>query len=270
MRWVGVLVVCVLASRAEAAWYYTYSCTGDCAQGELAKGYTSVGYSTQADCDAARAGDPNNISGSGNLGVLSYCRESDSPPSPDGTASHGLIPTQSVSLGVVAGPGYTWAGEQGVSGMLAGVDGVWLVGARPGFGLLLRSGLRYTRVKEGAMASDQPADQMWFIPLQGGFQLAFGNSHVRWELGLDIGWDIAAHCDKNCPTALLATVRTGLAIYSKHASADGEHRAGVVIEIVHEGRGDSDESGAIHAPSLQSPALMLRVSLRRRNDTLVW
>src|ERR1051325_6700128 len=110
MRLLVVVIILTVSRAASAGWWYTWSCTGNCAPGRLAASGTRGPFLSSSDCESARSSDSVNqlIMESGNFGTISYCSESDSPPSPGSSSStgHGPPPTQSWQIGLIGGPGY--------------------------------------------------------------------------------------------------------------------------------------------------------------------
>jgi hypothetical protein len=254
VRWICLLLL-LLEQRADASWWYTYSCSGACAPDRLAVTDTIGPFGTQEDCDRVRGSDSRRYTNeqSGSLGGLTLCSESDAAPAGSSSSgSHAVAPTQSFALGMVAGPGYMREGDTtSTASYLGGVDAAVTIGARPGFGLVLRSGLRYTQIP---VPMTEMTETAVFVPLAIGMTIAPGNAHLRAELGGDLGFDIAASCASCSGGALYYSLRGGFVVY-------GKHKTGVGVELVKDyHQGDGVVAGA----------MLVRLSLRLRNEQLSW
>jgi hypothetical protein len=267
---IRVALTCVVlvatTATADAAWYYTYSCSGACAPDQLAAVGTSPGFVTAADCESARSADPRRYTNqqSGSLGGLSSCFESDTPPSPDGSTGAGPRnppPFQFFAVGLIGGPGYQPANEeQGVAA--GGIDLAFTFGGRPFFGLVLRSGLRGTHFENDASTLSHFG---MFWPLMMGITLAPGTRRTRFEVGADGGFEVSIGC-KGCPgAAMVGVVRGGLVHYFASPvdfkrRGDRSGRIGLAVEVVKEYRGGT----------IDGSMAMFRVTFRMRNDVLDW
>jgi hypothetical protein len=261
MRIAVVVVVLVLARSVHAAWYYTWTCTGNCAPGELASTGTSQGYDTEGECDGARASDPVNqlIMQSGNLGSISYCHESDGPPDAAG-AAHRHVPTQRKAFGLVGGPGWrlhdTDTMKTSTGAFTTGGYARIVGGGRPVFGLALGLGAEVTRIQAAKAGPD--AQVMLFAPATLGIIVAPRiTENVRVEFGVDADVIFGLVCNA-CQSAMGSVdFHGGLEIY-------GHGERGIELEVVYHDLGDSYDN------MMLPPPFEVRLSLAHRNLDLFW
>ena len=261
MRWLVVLVVLSATRVAHASWWYTWTCTGNCSSGQLAATGVRGPYSSEGDCDGARGSDPVNelIMESGNLGSISYCSESDSPPAVDGGGGwHRHVPTQRLSLAIVGGPGWhlrdTDTMTEQTGDFTAGGDARVLIGGRPFFALVLGAGGQATRITTPKAGTGQQS--MLFASLVFGVQFAPRLSeHLRLEFGGDLVGNVGVLCSA-CQSAGWEDVHGGFDIY-------GSGRRGVEIDVTY-------QSYSSDPNVMLPPDWLVRVSLLRRNVELAW
>lgn len=123
-RWsflVGALVLGVPGVAAAGSWYYNWSCTGECAPGQLAISGREGPFASREDCDYARDHDANAqwFVAPGNLGGLDFCYEQASPPTagavPAAAAPPNKVRMQAIEVGLAVGPGWLATGENAMA-----------------------------------------------------------------------------------------------------------------------------------------------------------
>jgi hypothetical protein len=277
----GIVVLVAIAWPRAAhagAWYYTWSCSGECAPGQLAiNGYEGP-FASEDECNATRNGDSrrDTFVGPGNLGGLDFCRESDGPPSVGGTGSVDARPTVLARwiLALVAGPPYQVEDAQGYETATGGTGGLELgmhIGGHPGFGIETSIGLHYSEVT--APHYGPIAKPMMFVPYLIGFTstpaIVRGRAaEVRLDLGLDAGILFrvgCSDCDAEMLPALgfIGALRTGLDFYF------GPNKtSGIGVDAVFEigGEGSVQDPVSPSVVAIHPPAFLVRVSFLARNN----
>ena len=275
---VAVVVTVAAPKLARAgAWYYTWSCSGECAPNQLAiKGYEGP-FATEDDCNSVRNGDSrrDTFVAPGNLGGLDFCRESEGPPSVDGGSSEAGPPTVTARflLALVAKPSYRVEDPNGIEPTTGGTGGLDLglhIGGHPTFGIETSLGLHYTEMTAahyGAMAKP-----MMLVPYLIGFTstpaIIRGSTEVRLDLGLDGGLLFLAGCDQ-CDADMLPTIgfigqlRAGIDTYFGAQKNGG---IGLDAIFMFGQLGDPHDATSPSAVAILPPTILFRVSFIARNN----
>lgn len=286
---VGVFAAPRLA-RAEA-WYYSWSCTGECAPGQLAISGEEGPFETREECDRVRSQDPraDYFVQPGNLGGLDFCTNREGqygyrPPAGGGGYGGGepggprRPPTIArFEIGGLLGPAYrveTPAGYEDGSGGTAGADIRFQTGNRPELGGEIVVGIQYSSVTTPHYGAE--AKPMIFVPWMIGLAstpaLARGKREYRLDLGFDVGGLSRVGCS-DCASEMLPThafvlaARAGIDTYF---GADGNQGIGIdgVFQWSHHGTVDRANPASF---AIVPPMFLLRISLIvRTRDTVAW
>lgn len=283
-KWVSVVALMVMATRAEAgAWYYKWSCAGECAnvQGRLAISGVSAGYPTREMCDEDRWNDPrrHEFIRPGNLGGLSFCEEYRSPPAPDDNAgrSESRVPLQRFSLGLAMGGGYQVRDAMTLStgASTAGADLNFVAGGRPWIGMEMGAGLQFSTVE--APYYGMTPKTLMFVPVTLGFTSSPAIVRGRTvEVRLDLGADLLAlfltGCDE-CVADDLSTVtlggqfRGGFDVYFGRTKTMG---ISIAATMMLGKLGNMDDEFLPSTIEIVPPKFLLRVGFIGRNTDLPW
>ena len=281
-KWVVVLM-CFCAARAEAgAWYYKWSCAGQCAPNQLAISGVSAGYPTEEMCNDARWGDPNRtyFQQSGNLGSLTPCEEYDSAPAPDasaGSQSAAKFVFQRFSLGLQTGSGVRVrdATTDSTGSSTYGANLNMVAGGRPWIGLEFGFGLQFSSVV--APHFGMTAKTLTYLPVAIGFTSSPAIMRGRKvEVRLDLGADAVGMFQIGCDTceaddldtvALLGELRAGLDFY-----LGGSKSKGIAIDaaMTFGKQGNMTDEILPSAIEITPPRYLVRAAYIGRNTDLFW
>jgi hypothetical protein len=283
---IGIVVLVVIAAPRAAragAWYYTWSCSGECAPGQLAiNGYEGP-FASEDECNSVRNADSrkDTFVAEGNLGGLDFCRESEDPPAVGGSSSVDARPVVLARwiLALEAGPPYQVEDAQGYEPSTGGTGGLELgmhIGGHPGFGIETSLGLQYSEVT--APHYGATAKPMMFAPYLIGFTstpaIVRGRAaEVRLDLGVDGGILFRLGCS-DCDADMLpelgfiAALRAGIDTYF-----GAEKNGGIGIDAVFlfGGEGDVHDPTSPSAVAIHPPTFLIRLSfIARQNRGVDW
>jgi hypothetical protein len=276
---IAIVVVTAAPRIARAgAWYYTWSCSGECAPGQLAiKGYEGP-FASEDECNSVRNADTRRDSfvAQGNLGGLDFCRESDGPPSVDDSGTTAGPPTVTARflLALVAGPSYRVEDATAIETTTGGTGGLELglhIGGHPTFGIETSLGLHYTEMTADHYGPN--AKPMMFVPYLIGFTstpaiIRGKATEVRLDLGVDGGLLFLAGC-ANCDADMLPSLgfigqlRAGIDTYFGMQKTGG---IGLDAIFMFGQLGDPHDPITPSAVAILPPTVLFRVSLIARNN----
>jgi hypothetical protein len=282
-RWATIYAVLMLSTPAYAgAWYYKWSCAGQCAPNQLAISGVSAGYPTEELCNDARWGDPNRtyFLESGNLGSLTSCEEYESAPAPDANAadqSAAKFVFQRSSIGAVAGSGYRVgdATTDSTGSSTLGASFNIVTGGRPWIGLEFGFGVQFSSVLAPHFGTT--AKTLTYLPVTMGFTSSPAIVRARKvEVRLDLGADAVGLFELGCDTceaddldtvALLGELRAGLDFYFGNAKSKG---VAINASMMFGRQGNIDDEFLPSAIEITPPRYLLRAAYIGRNMDLFW
>lgn len=284
MRTLVAVAIVVASARAYAgAWYYKWSCSGQCAPNQLAISGVSAGYPTREMCEQDRWNDSRReeFLRPGNLGGLTSCDEYESPPAAHDnvgqSGSRRAVPLQRFGLGISSGSG--WRVREGTTlafgGSTLGIDMNFVGGPVPWIGIETGIGLQFSSVKAPHYGPDPKT--LTFVPITLGLTsspaLVRGKKlEARLDLGADLGAIILTSCaeceaDGMSPLGLVGQFRGGLDFYFGQKKAMGI-ALGATMMV---GKlGNIEDEFVPSAIELVPPKYLLRVAFIGRNTDLTW
>lgn len=273
----AALVLAVSAGAAHAGtWYYEWSCTGECAPGQLVIEGREGPFASREACEWARDHDSraDYFVAPGNLGGLASCEEDTSASAGAPTAGYVAAPAapanrvrySSIELGVALGTGWVTTGEDQIARAGAGTLGIEIdahTGRDVGGGAL-QLGFYGTRLEAPMLGDD--ARTVLVMPLSVGLALTpkvytHGARSVRLDLGASAGGMLLAGCGDCAGPVFDETITFG---YTLKAGVDvfTSATSGIGLDVVF----PRWALGAA-APGdlrLESPSWLLRLSMIAR------
>jgi hypothetical protein len=259
---VTLVAVVAVPRLAHAAWWYTWSCSGQCAPGQLAITGVEGPFASQAECDSVRSRDGRAdwFMASGNLGGLTFCEERDGAPTPGGSSggAPGPLPTQRVGVGLVFGPGWGVRDVATDSGknLTAGLHFNWRISGNPRFAISTLVGVELTLITpQDESFNGGDAMTPLIMPLAIGLAASPGTRKLRFDLAAVGGMHFGLTCgvpDHSCG-GFYGELSAGVAFYKPTAAN------GFGFDVVFTG---SQGSG------LTAPLLLFRFAVVRRNRSL--
>lgn len=280
-----LIIALVLAAATPAyanAWYYKWSCAGECAPGRLAIRGVSAGYPTKEMCEQDRWNDSRReeFLRPGNLGGLTSCEEYESAPAPDasaGSQSTGRVPLQRFGIALSSGSGYRV--REGTilaaGGSTVGLDLNFVGGPRPWIGLELGVGYQVSSVVAPRYGPSEKT--LTFVPITAG--LTSSPALVRGrkvEVRLDLGADIVALAHTGCEECEADNLATLSLLYQFRAGLDfyfGTNKSmGIAVgaTMMLGKQGDINDEYLPSAIEIVPPKYLLRAAFIGRNTNLVW
>jgi hypothetical protein len=281
-------------ARAEA-WYYSWSCTGECAPGQLAISGEEGPFESYDECDHVRSQDSRAeyFVAPGNLGGLDFCTNREGQhgyrPAPgggaggytgvgDGGGARKPAPVARIELGGLFGPAYrveTPAGYEDGSGATVGADVRMQTGYRPELGGEVVFGVQYSSVTTPHYGAD--ARSMTFIPWMIGLTSTPALFRgTRREYRLDLGLDLGGLSRVGCSACAAEMLPTHAFIVAARGGLDTYFGAGLnqgigvdaVFQWSHHGTVDAGNPASF---AIVPPVFLLRVSLIvRSRDNVSW
>lgn len=288
---VGAGVVAATQMAYAEAWYYSWSCTGECAPGQLAISGEEGPFETYDECDRVRSQDPRAeyFVQPGNLGGLDFCvnREGQHgyrPPAGGGGGGGGEGGTRTPTtiarfeLGGLIGPAYrieTPAGYEDGSGATIGADLRIQTGNRPELGGEMVVGVQYSRLTTAHYGAE--AKPMTFVPWMIGLTStpALFRGATR-EYRLDLGFDVGGLSRVGCSDCASEMLPTHAFILAARGGIDTYFGAGlnqgIGIDAVFQWSNHGTVDPANPASfAIVPPMFLLRVSLiGRTRDGVAW
>lgn len=249
---------------AEAAWYFNWSCTGQCAPGDLAVTGTEGPFDSYESCDAARWNHPmrTTVLESGNFGNVDTCYETDSPDGVSGTSSghpRGRIVLSRAGIGIIGGGG--WIDRRpgvevtGKSTFGFELGSTW---GRDGGGVELFVAMIKA---EPSPSSTEPARTI--VPVGFGYALSPGHAQVRFRFGGSLMIAGASSCDE-CGVGLGARAHAGLEVWATRAYGIA---ADAMLQWMSFGTYTESDIIGDSGHDLHSPTFLVRASFLLKGST---